>query len=132
MEKYKIGVAGVLPQLQERFVDKKFNDMTNYEDMVKYFCDMKEKETKLNNPNNVLDANTSTKTNNKSFKSRNNEKTIPQKISQKQTSNNANTNANNIFEDREDAKLILQLESAIGQSPKFDLEKFKSSLESKV
>ena len=54
------------------------------------------------------------------------------KISQKQTSNNANTNANNIFEDREDAKLILQLESAIGQSPKFDLEKFKSSLESKV
>ena len=128
MEKYKIGVAGVLPQLQERFVDKKFNDMTNYEDMVKYFCDMKEKETKISNPNNVLDA-TSTKTNNKSFKSRNsNDKTIPQKISQKQTSNNAN----NIFEDREDAKLILQLESAIGQSPKFDLEKFKSSLESKV
>ena len=49
MEKYKIGVAGVLPQLQKRFVDKKFNDMTNYEDMVKYFCDMKEKKTKIDN-----------------------------------------------------------------------------------
>ena len=83
-------------------------------------------------PNPSLDG--AINTNNKSFKSRNNDtKTIPKKIiSQKQTNSNANTNANNVFEDREDAKLILQLESAIGQSPKFDLEKFKSSLESKV
>ena len=47
LEKYKIAVdAGVLPHLQKRFVDKKFNDMTNYEDMVKYFCDIKEKSSK--------------------------------------------------------------------------------------
>ena len=50
LEKYKIGVdAEVLPQLQKRFVDKKFNDMTNYEDMVKYFCDIKEKSSKNDN-----------------------------------------------------------------------------------
>ena len=50
LEKYKIAVdAGVLPHLQKRFVDKKFNDMTNYEDMVKYFCDIKEKSSKKDN-----------------------------------------------------------------------------------
>ena len=50
LEKYKIAVdAGVLPHLQKRFVDKKFNDMTNYEDMVKYFCDIKEKSSKNDN-----------------------------------------------------------------------------------
>ena len=50
MDKYKIGMdAEVLSQLQKRFVDKKFNDMTNYEDMVKYFCDIKEKSSKNDN-----------------------------------------------------------------------------------
>lgn len=35
------------------------------------------------------------------------------------------------FEDRGEARLILDLESAIANSPKFDLEVFRSSLESK-
>lgn len=33
--------------------------------------------------------------------------------------------------DRDEAKLVLELEVAIESSPKFELDKFKSSLESK-
>ena len=45
---------------------------------------------------------------------------------QRQISSNASS-----FEDRGEARLILDLENAIANSPKFDLNLFRSSLESK-
>ena len=41
------------------------------------------------------------------------------------------SNAPSSFEDRGEARLILDLESAIANSPRFDLNLFRSSLESK-
>ena len=43
LEKFNIPLQGVLDHLQRRFADEKFEGMTNYENLVKYFNDIKAK-----------------------------------------------------------------------------------------
>lgn len=102
--------------MQQRFADKQFEGMTNYEDMVKYLTKIKSLETKpiaAPDPTNPV-----TVTASEPFNS-----TEP---TQRQLSNNSSS-----FGDRGEARLILDLEAAMVKSPKFDLAKFRSSLESK-
>ena len=48
IEKYKIGIQGVLPQLQKRFAsNSKFHGMTDYEDMITYFLKLKGDQKKI-------------------------------------------------------------------------------------
>ena len=44
LDKFNIPLQGVLDHLYRRFVDNKFEGMINYENMVKYFNDIKSKE----------------------------------------------------------------------------------------
>ena len=50
LEKFNIPLQGILDHLQRRFADEKFEGMTNYELLVKYFNNIKDKDTASKNP----------------------------------------------------------------------------------
>ena len=50
LEKFNIPLQGILDHLQRRFADEKFEGMTNYELLVKYFNNIKDKDPGSKNP----------------------------------------------------------------------------------
>ena len=111
IDKFKIMIHGVLDHLYKRFIDKRFPDMINYEDLLRYLIKMRpaEEVTKKD----VQEPELEPKQNSESFKP------------------SRQVSGHGIFGDRGDARLILDLEEAISSSPSFNLNQFKTSLESK-
>ena len=54
LEKFNIPLQGVLDHLQRRFADEKFEGMTNYENLIRYFNDIKAK-TEQTKPHPVVE-----------------------------------------------------------------------------
>ncbi len=119
MDKYAIPIQGVMSHLQRRFVDDKFEGMTNYEDFLRYLTKMrlKSQEQKLSSSAQVPVTEAKSES--------------TQELAANKQRSSGGRQTSTTFEDRGEARLILDLEAAIANSPKFDLGQFRKSLESK-
>ena len=90
--------------------------MINYEFLLKYLLSMRPEE-----PKEIKNAESENNGNNQN----------PQKSFNPNNQRQVSSQNPGLFGDRGDARLILDLEETIANSPKFDLGQFRSSLESK-
>ncbi len=132
--------------LQNKFADKTYDGMTNYEDLVIYLTKIKSdgpKDPGGGNGNKKPDWDDFFGGNNaKSFNDNQtnggdlrdpakNPKSAAKRAEAKRAKSTSKQKEDDVFNDRGDAKLIIELEAALTDSPKFDLERFQQSLESK-
>lgn len=112
VEKYKLPIMDVLDYLLGRYADNTFQGMVNYEDMIQCLIANKSKADQKSMP----------------VAKEEQEQEKSQDLNVTQTSFSSQQT---VFGDRDDAKLIMDLGQAIAASPKFDLAKFRESLETK-
>ena len=132
LEKYKIPVFDIWPQLEKKFNDKSYPGNTNYEDLTQFFLEAKSRAN-LGQEERFSAAAAAPQAQ------------VPSKISllrQRQMEAEEDQNKyyshraygggdGDSFNDRQDAGLLLDLEKCVMNSPKFEIDKFKSALVAK-
>lgn len=121
----------VVPNLLKKFNDKTYSGQTNYEDLVQYLIEAKERVQR--SLRDEAEANTMVHEIQTKMEER---KARHHQQRQQQNSPGSNhgqerTDRPFSFNDRDDAGLILELEKTLSDSPKFNLGSFKADLHAK-